>query len=247
MGRTRDEAMSAQPKLDYEALADLDLAGLVAARDPVAARVIITRNNQRLFRAAWSVSKDRAEAEDVVQAAYLKAFAAIGRFQGASSLSTWLTRIVLNEALERRRSARRRDARLDVRSVVALEEYRDKLMVGSMNAAPDGSLIRAQIRRMLEGAIGRLPEDFRLVFVLRDVEGLSVEEASEVLGVPPATIKTRLLRARRRLQNDLDPELKTALQGTFPFAGVDCEALTERVLRQFADPAFTFNGDTDNA
>jgi len=238
--------MSAQPKLDYEALGDLDLAGLVAARDPAAARILTTRNNQRLFRAAWSVSKDRAEAEDVVQAAYLKAFAAIGRFQGASSLSTWLTRIVLNEALERRRSARRRDVRLAPGSVVALEEYRDKLMVGSMNAAPDGSLIQAQIRRMLEGAIGRLPEDFRLVFVLRDVEGLSVEETSEALGVPPATIKTRLLRARRRLQNDLDPELRTALQGTFPFAGVDCEALTERVLQRFADPAFTFKGDIEN-
>jgi RNA polymerase sigma-70 factor (ECF subfamily) len=239
--------MTAQPKLDYEALGDLELARRVAARDPAAARVVTSRNNQRLFRAAWSVSKDRAEAEDVVQAAYLKAFAAIGRFQGASSLSTWLTRIVLNEALERQRTARRREARLDVRSVVALEEYRDKLMVGSMNAAPDGSVIRAQIRRMLERAIGRLPEDFRLVFVLREVEGLSVEETSEVLGVPPATIKTRLLRARRRLQNDLDPELKTALEGTFPFAGVHCEALTERVLRQFAGPNFTFNGDTDNA
>ncbi|HEX5379065.1 MAG TPA: RNA polymerase sigma factor [Phenylobacterium sp.] len=239
--------MSAQPRFDYEAMGDLELAGLVAARDPGAARVITGRNNQRLFRAAWSVSKDRAEAEDVVQAAYLKAFAAIGRFQGASSLSTWLTRIVLNEALERRRSARRREARLDARSVVTLEEYRDKLMVGSMNAAPDGNLFRAQIRGVLERAIARLPEDFRLVFVLREIEGLTVEETSEVLGVPPGTIKTRLLRARRRLQNDLDPELRTALQGTFPFAGVDCEALTERVLRQFTDPDFKFNGDTDHA
>lgn len=236
--------MSAKRQVDHQTLGDLELAACVAARDPVAVRLVIQRNNQRLFRAAWSILKDRSEAEDAVQAAYLKGFAAIAGFQGGAALATWLTRIVVNEALERRRAHHRRQARLDASSVVAIEDYRDRFMRGSDNASPDGSLARAEIRRLLEAAIGRLPDDFRLVFVLREIEGLSVEEASAVLGVPQATIKTRFLRARRRLQSELDPDLKTALVGTFPFAGADCAALTERVLAAFCPPAFP--GDIDH-
>ena len=216
---------------DYETLSDLDLTGLMAARDPVAVRLITQRNNQRLFRAAWSILKNRAEAEDAVQSAYLHAFAAIGEFEGRSSLSTWLTRIVVNEALGRARAARRRAARLDADSIVDLELYREKFMQGSMTAdRPDGALAREQVRRLLEAAVARLPQDFRTVFVLREIEGLSVEETAEALDLVPATVKTRLLRARRRLQKDLAPEVRTTLSGTFPFAGVDCEALTRRVV-----------------
>ena len=84
----------------------------------------------------------------------------------------------------------------------------------------------------LEQAVAKLPDVFRIVFVLREIEGLSSEETAEVLGVPPATIKTRLFRARRRLQEMLEHEMSNALSGTFPFAGADCAALTERVLRE---------------
>jgi RNA polymerase sigma-70 factor, ECF subfamily len=224
--------MTATAKLDYEGLSDRDLAGLVAACDREAVRLVTGRNNQRLFRAAWSILKNRAEAEDAVQSGYLRAFAAIGDFEARSSLSTWLTRIVINEALGRARAAKRRRARLDGNSVVVLDEYREKLMRGSIDEAlPDGALARSQIRQMLETAIARLPDSFRLVFVLREIEGLSVEEAAETLGILPATVKTRHLRARRRLQQDLAPEVKAALSGTFPFAGADCEAMTERVVQ----------------
>jgi RNA polymerase sigma-70 factor (ECF subfamily) len=228
--------MKTAPGLDCERLDDVALARRFAARDPAAVRVVTGRNNQRLFRAAWSILKSRSDAEDAVQSAYLRALAAAAEFEGRSSLSTWLTRIVINEALGRRRAAKRRLANLDGGSVAILDEYRDKLMRGSTTTTglPDASLAREQIRRMLEEAIGRLPESFRLVFVLREVEGLSVEEAAEALGVAPATVKTRLFRARRRLQEDLAPELKGALTGAFPFAGADCEAMTERVLAQLA-------------
>jgi RNA polymerase sigma-70 factor (ECF subfamily) len=223
--------MSARLKPDLSTLDDVALARLAEARDSNAVRLITERNNQRLFRAAWSVLRDRAEAEDAVQSAYLRAFAAIGNFEGRSALSTWLTRIAINEALGRQRSARRRRARLDSRSVVQLDEYRDKLMRGSTSTlTPEASVARDQLRRLLEQAIARLPESFRLVFVLRDVEGLSVEETAETLSILPATVKTRHLRARRRLQEDLAPEMKSALSGTFPFAGADCAAMTERVL-----------------
>ena len=225
--------MTTQLKLDYESIDDVALARLIEARDPAAVRIVTARNSQRLFRAAWSILKDRAESEDVVQSAYLRAFAAIATFEGRSTLSTWLTRIAINEALGRRRAGQRRRAHLDENSVTDIDEYREKLMRGSTNVSPEGSLAREQLRLLIEQAIGRLPDAFRLVFVLREIEGLSVAEASDVLGVAQATVKTRLLRAKRRLQDDLAPEVKSALDGVFPFAGVDCEALTERVVRYF--------------
>jgi RNA polymerase sigma-70 factor (ECF subfamily) len=226
--------MKTNLKRDYRTLPDNELAALVAARDPAAVRLVTERNNQRLFRAAFSILQSRTEAEDAVQAAYLRAFAAMERFEGRSSLSTWLTRIVINEALGRQRSARRRRAALDQHSIVDLDLYREKLMRGSIDETlPDGALARQQIRQMLEGAIARLPPNFRLVFVLREVEELSVEEAAEALDIPPATVKTRHLRARRRLEEELAPELKSALAGTFPFAGADCEAMTKRVRAAF--------------
>lgn len=159
-------------KRDYETLSDLDLTRLMAARDPAAVRLVTQRNNQRLFRTAWSILKNRAEAEDAVQSAYLHALAAIGDFEGRSSLSTWLTRIVINEALGRARTTRRRAARLDADSIVDLDLYREKFMQGSMTAdRPDSALAREQVRRLLEAAVARLPQDFRTVFVLREIEG----------------------------------------------------------------------------
>lgn len=226
--------MTAQTRLDYEALSDPDLAAAIGRRDSEAARLLVRRNNQRLFRAAWSILRCRGEAEDVVQEAYARAFAAIGRFDGRSSLSTWLTRIAINEALGRRRADLRRRARLDRESVVAIDEYREKFMRGSLaDAPPDAELARLEIRRLVEAAVARLPDEFRLVFVLREIEGLGVEEVARMLDLVPATVKTRSLRARRKLQEMLDPELKTALTGAFPFAGIDCEGLTERVMAAF--------------
>ena len=228
--------MSVQAKIDYGALDDVSLAQLVAAKDVEAVRLVTTRNNQRMFRTAWSILKHRAEAEDAVQSAYLRAFAAIKSFEGRSSLSTWLTRIVINEALGRQRAANRRRAQLDGSSVTVLDDYREMLMRGSMSGtSPDAELARVQVRRMLEEAISALPTTFRTVFVLREVEGLTVEATAEALELNPATVKTRHLRARRRLQDALAPELKAALSDVFAFAGGDCEALTERVVRAWCE------------
>ena len=226
--------MSVQAKVDYERLDDAGLARLVGGRDAAAVRLLTMRNNQRLFRAAWSILKDRNEAEDVVQTAYLKAFTAIGEFEGRSSLSTWLTRIAINEALMRRRAAKRRRARLEAASVSIIDDYREQLMRGSMSGnAPDADLTRAQIRALLERAVGQLPAEFRPVFVLREIEGLSVEETAHALGIVPATVKSRLHRAKRRLQEALAPEVKAALEGSFPFAGADCARLTEKVVAAY--------------
>src|SRR4026208_1836809 len=163
--------MLKQTKSDCVALSDSELASRIAARDIAAVRLVTGRNNQRLYRTAWSILKDRSEAEEAVQDGYLKAFDAIGTFAGRSSLSTWLTRIVVNEALSRRACAQRRSRLLNQESILVLEEYREKLMAGSVTQSPEKVLMRRQIAKLLEKAIARLPAIFRRVLVLRAIEG----------------------------------------------------------------------------
>lgn len=219
-----------QTSTDYAAIGDRELARLCADRDPGAVRHVVTSNNQRLFRAAWSVLKNRTDAEEAVQSGYVAAFAGIGDFEGRSALSTWLTRIVVNEALGRRRSEQRRRRHLEQEGVAVMDAYRDMLMRGSSAATPETAVAREQIRKLLEQAIGELPEMFRTVFVLREIEGMTSEQTAEILDLPVATVKTRLFRGRRRLQQMLEPEMSSVLNGAFPFAGSDCAALTERIL-----------------
>lgn len=216
--------------LDYSSLADVELARLCRSRDRNAMRHLLTVNNQRLFRTAWSILKDRSEAEEAVQAGYLNAFAALDKFEGRSSLSTWLTRIIVNESLGRLRSQRRRRESLESEGVALLDTYRERLAQASAEPAPDATLAREQLRQLIERAVSDLPDGFRSVFVLREIEELSIEETAEALDIPQATVKTRLHRARAKLQEALAPEVKGALCGSFPFAGADCAALTERVM-----------------
>ena len=219
-----------QTARDYAALGDAELAQLCVARDRGAIEHVVTANNQRLFRAAWSILKNRSEAEEAVQAAYLSAFANMASFEARSTLTTWLTRIVINEALSRRRAEERRRRHLEKEGVAMLDDYREALARGSDAEKPDAASAREQLRALLEQAVGALPDPFRTVFVLREVEGLSGEETAEILDVPLATVKTRLFRSKRRLQEMLAPEVKAVLTGTFPFAGNDCATLTGRVL-----------------
>jgi len=219
--------------LDYAAMSDVEVARCCATGDVAAVRHLVTANNQRLFRTAWSILKNRQEAEDVLQSCYAKALAAIGGFEGRSSLTTWLTRIAINEALARRRTQERRRKYLESEGVEVLETYREQLAKGSQAPSPEAEAARDQLRSILERAIADLPENFRTVFVLHEIEGVSIDEAAETLDIPTGTVKTRLMRARRKLQQALAPEVRTALTGTFPFAGLDCARLTERVVADF--------------
>jgi RNA polymerase sigma-70 factor (ECF subfamily) len=221
--------------LDYQALSDADLAACASARDSQALRLITSRNNQRLFRAAWSILKNRADAEEAVQDAYVKAFSSAAPFAGHSSLSTWLTRIVVNEALARRRAALRRKRSLEQADVAQIEEYRT--FMSAPFRSPEFQAVHAELAKALETAIAGLPDDFRAVLVLRDIEGMSVEETAEALGVAPGTIKTRLLRARRRLRHNLDPDFRAVIAETLRFAGADCERMTARALAALCQPA----------
>lgn len=219
--------------IDYHNIDDLELAALAADRDPQAVRTITTRNNQRLFRVAWGILRNRTEAEDAVQSAYLRAFSSLDKFQGRSALSTWLTRIVINEALGAKRARERQRQMLETNEVAVLDLYREELMQGSLDRASNGEQVaRIQIRGILERAIAALPQEFRLVFILREVEGLSVKDTADALGLVEGTVKTRLHRARLRLKEMLAPEVRDLLHGTFPFAGPDCDRMTNAVVAE---------------
>lgn len=220
----------ALPAQNYAEMSDADLAMRALRRDGAAVRLITTRNNQRLYRAAWSILKNRAEAEEAVQEAYLKAFTGRAAYSGGSALSTWLTRIVINEALERERAAARLKRGFDV---ALIDEYRDRFM-GASAPSPEEAVVRAQVAKILEHAIARLPDDLRAVFVLRDIEEMSVDDTAEALGVQAETVRTRLFRARRRLRKELGPDLRSTLDATFQFAGANCARMTERVVHALA-------------
>ena len=227
--------------LDYAGLSERILVGKVQAGDREAFRAIMQRCNQRLFRVARAVMADDAEAEDVLQEAYTRAFAAIGGFRGEAGIATWLTRIVLNEAHGRLR-VRRPMAELD--AIEAAQETAELLAFPgqALGDNPEADAARAQIRRILERAIDDLPEPFRLVFILREVEELSVEETASHLGLKSETVKTRLHRARRRLRQSLDAQLSGVMGGAYPFLGLRCARITEAVLQRLASGSSEVRG-----
>jgi RNA polymerase sigma-70 factor (ECF subfamily) len=202
------------------------LIARVLRRDPEALAAFMRLHNRRLFRAAWGILRDEQEAEDAVQEAYLKAVAGLARFRGEAALSTWLTRIVINEALMRRRKPKR---------IVPIEDNVVPLHRPEAENAPpspEHDAMRGQLRAYLKSAIGNLPEEQRAVFVLRALEEASVEETAEILSLNPQTVRTRFLRARRRLQAGLLDELKLSLDDMLPFDGIRCDRLIARVLER---------------
>lgn len=225
--------MAARHDLDYLGLPEPELVAFARAGDREAFRAIMTRCNQRLFRVARAVVRDEAEAEDVLQEAYARAFAAIAGFRGEAGIATWLTRIVLNEAHGR---LRRRRVTVALDALEAAQSGGQVLNFPNMakSADPEADAARAQIRRILERAVDDLPEPFRLVFILREVEELSVEETAQHLGLKVETVKTRLHRARRRLREALDAQLADVMVGAYPFLGARCARVTEAVLRRLS-------------
>lgn len=222
---------ASRPMLDMAALPDADLIVHAQAGDETAIRVLVQRHNRRLFRSARAIVRNDGEAEDVVQATYVHAFTHLDAFRGEAQLSTWFTRIALNEALGR---VRRR------RSSVGLEEIDMTAETGrgqvlqfpiALSASdPETEFARGETRRLLERAVDGLPDDFRTIFILRDVEGMSTEEAASHLGIKPATAKTRLHRARSMMRLAIEKQLAGSFSSLFPFDGERCVAMAERVV-----------------
>ena len=214
---------------------DMELVRRALARDQEAFRTIMRTHNQKLYRIARGVIPNDSEAEDVVQEAYVRAFSYLERYRGESTLGTWLSRIVINEALGRLRRNRRavefaqsRDPGVDARIIQ---------FPGSSGCDdPERAMAQRQILQLVERATDNLPDVYRFVYMARVIEGLSVEETAELLSVRPETVRTRLHRARLLLHQELDEQIGPVLLDAFPFAGRRCDRLTTAVMRRLGLP-----------
>ncbi|HJV86191.1 MAG TPA: RNA polymerase sigma factor [Noviherbaspirillum sp.] len=215
---------------------DAELARRIAGGDQQAFEILMRRYNRVLYRTARSVLKDDAEAEDVLQDAYLLAYRRIEQFRGDARLSTWLTRIVVNEAIAR---SRKRSRRAQIISLDGDIEWDSEAAEASMSEStpeqPERAALRGEARRLLEKKIDELPDAFRTVFMLRALEELSVEETASCLGIPEATVRTRFFRARGLLRESLSREIDFAFEEAFSFDGARCDRIVNGVLARLGD------------
>ena len=210
---------------------DAELVRRALARDAGAFRAIMQKHNQRLYRIARGILRNNADAEDAVQDAYVSAFTHLASYRGESALATWLSRIAMNEALGR---LRRRRPTIDVTVLEAPRSEAEIIQfpLSIPNDDPERTMAQRQILQLVEQATDNLPEAFRLVFVTRVIEGMSIEETSELLGIKPETVKTRLHRARQLVRDQLDKQIGPVLMDAFPFAGRRCERMTAAVMKR---------------
>ncbi|WP_407184809.1 RNA polymerase sigma factor [Bradyrhizobium centrosematis] len=212
-------------------ISEAELIDRARRRDAAALREIMQANNRRLYRLARGILRNDSESEDVVQEAYIRAFTHLDGFLGEAGLSTWLSRIAINEALGRLRS-RKPQVELESLPEATLEAQIIQFPLSSAATDPEKSMAQREIQRVVEHAVDELPDAFRMVFIARVMEGMSMEETAELLAIKPETVKTRLHRARTLLRENVEKKIGPVVMDAFPFAGQRCERLTEAVLRR---------------
>jgi len=190
--------------------------------------LLMRRHNQRLFRMIRSILTDDAEAEDVLQETWVRAYEHLDQFEGRASFVTWATRIAYHEALARARAGKRWTPVEDPEGEVMPEVNRRQPSTES----PEAQAIRGQLGQMLQSAVDALPANYRTVFVLREVEQLSTNETAESLGLSEEAVKTRLHRSRALLRRELQDRIGPAVVESYAFLGPRCDRTVARVLER---------------
>ena len=208
---------------DDATLSDEDVVARVRGGDTAVFEILMRRYNQRLFRAARAILRDDADAEDAVQGAYLAAYTHLDQFAGAARFSTWLTRIAVREALGKLRTRRRRGE-------VDLEGKEEMLMSDETDDSPEKHAARRELAGVLESAVDALPEIYRIVFMMREIEQLSTQETADVLELSEEAVKVRLHRARAMLREGLFAKVDRSLASTFPFMDERCDRIVAAVM-----------------
>lgn len=213
----------------WNGASEADLVVSAAQGDGAAFEAIMRRHNQLLFRTARSIVRNDAEAEDVVQESYLRAWRALKTYRAESKLSTWLMRITTNEALGRLRRKSAQVIPLEA-AMMSSEPETQAALTEEPERGPEQAVQRSQMRELMEARIDRLPEVFRTVFMLRAVEEMSVAEVAQALDISEATVRTRFFRARGLLREGLAQEMDASLGEAFAFDGARCDRIVSTVL-----------------
>jgi RNA polymerase sigma-70 factor (ECF subfamily) len=215
------------------ALSDVEIVERVRAGDRALFEILMRRHNQRVYRTARAVIKDEHEVEDVMQQAYINAFMHLDQFEERSQFSTWLTRIVLNEAFRRRR-AQTSQSMADMPADVDPDrgDFMDR--IASAQPDPERQAYAQELHRVLEEAVDALPETYRTVFMLRDIEGLSTSETGAGLGLGEEAVKTRLHRARAMIRRALTTRIGESAAAAFQFHAPRCDRVVTGVLAQIS-------------
>jgi RNA polymerase sigma-70 factor, ECF subfamily len=224
------ETVRALDKAASEGWTDNEVVERVKAGDTALYEIIMRRYNQRLYRVARAILRDDAEAEDVMQSAYVRAYQHLHQFAGRAPFSVWLTRIAVNEALGRLRH-RKRNPQLDD------TEHDGEACMNLVENSPDPEQItsRAELGRLLEEALLGLPEQYRAVVVLRDVEELSTSETAAALDLTERNVKVRLHRGRAMARGLLFARVGANAKSAFPFMGVRCDRVVHGVFARIAE------------
>ena len=218
------------PQGPLQRLTDEELVQRIRAGETGLFELVMRRYNQRLYRTARAIVKDDSLAEDVMQEAYLRAFAHLGQFEGQARFSTWLTRIAVHAALARVRQSRQ----LADFDLVPEEEHLSMSPLHSPPQDPEQQAYRRELRELLESSIETLPGALRAAYVLRDVEGLSTAEAAECLEISEDALKTRLSRARALLRDELYARAGTASAEAFSFHASRCDRVVVAVMERLS-------------
>jgi RNA polymerase sigma-70 factor (ECF subfamily) len=213
---------------------ETDLARRIASGDHAAFEVLMRHCNRKLFRVARGILGDDADAEDAVQEAYVTAYMKLGLFRGESKLSTWLTRVVINEALGRLRKRKAERVVVPFTGYEEREAAEQAAVALDSTASPEEATLRAEMRVLIEHKIDELPVAFRTVFMMRELEEMSVDETAECLGIPAATVRTRLFRAKGLLRESLAREIDVSTPEVFAFGGERCNRIVAAVLGRIA-------------
>ena len=219
-------------RLKSESLTDEEVVDRVRAGQTALYEVIMRRYNQRLYRIARAILHNDVEAEDVMQDAYVRAYTHLGQFAARSPFSSWLTRIAVNEALARRRSRKQHQE-------VDPTEFDGEISMQDPYKSPDPeqNASSAQLREFLERAVLDLPEQYRTVIMLRDIEELSTAETADALDLTVENVKIRLHRGHGMIRDWLFERIGAKAKEAFPFMGVRCDRVVQSVLSRIADCA----------
>jgi RNA polymerase sigma-70 factor, ECF subfamily len=207
---------------------DSDVVSLVRAGETGLYEMLMRRYNQRLFRVIRSVVTNDTEAEDILQEAWVRAYEHLDQFEGRSSFSTWVTRIAFYEALARTRKSKRSTPLENPQGEIMPEVNHRQ----TTSETPETQAMRGQLGKVLQAAVDALPETYRSVFVLREVEQLSTSETAECLELSEEAVKTRLHRSRAMLRRELENRIGATVAEAYSFMGTRCDRMVARVLER---------------